>query len=383
MKKLLKVLLINLIFLIVGLFVIEGILTFYPIRDPFKQEKISTRYYFTPTKLPKEQFTITIEDQLPGFKNYDKQVTVTTNNLGFRYQKDLYTNKKSDDEFRIFAIGGSTTECSFLNDGDDWPSLLAKQMNDVFLGKNISVINTGQSGHNISDHLHLVIQQLIHLNPDLFIVYAGVNDLYASITKSTSQNKSTYPLKVRGELLLLTETQIGRRLYYLVKGMNPNPYHITAETNQQNRAAIVSEMAFTNFPEELNFDYSLNGLEALIGICKALNIKLVFLSQAVSWDEKDTDLDSWQTSIFGNVRYREKDLRRAMDELNAHNISLCNKHNIPYINMQQELTPNSDNFFDDMHLNYQGSNNLSQVLLQFFEKNDYLLNSLNKQANPN
>jgi lysophospholipase L1-like esterase len=383
MKKLLRVLLINLIFLVTGLFVIEGILTFYPTRDPFKQEKISTRHYFTPTKLPKEQFTITIEDGLPGFKGYDRQVTVTTNNLGFRYHKDLYANKKSDAEFRIFAIGGSTTECSFLNDGDDWPSLLEKQMNDVFLGKNISVINTGQSGHNISDHLHLIIQQLIHLNPDLFIVYAGVNDLHASIAKNTNQSKSAYPLKVRGELLLLTETQIGRRLYYLVKGINPNPYHITAETNQKSRASIVNEMAFTNFPEELNFGYSLNGLEALIGICKALDIKLIFLSQAVSWDEEDTDLDSWQTSVFGNARYQEKDLRRAMDELNRLNISLCNKHNIPYINMQQELAPNSDNFFDDMHLNYQGSNNLSQILLQFFKKNDYLLNSVNKQANLN
>ena len=74
---------------------------------------------------------------------------VTTDELGFRTTPAVdYQHKRG---YRIFAIGGSTTEDILLDDHATWPYLLQQQLNHS--GTAVEMINTGVSGLRASNHL--------------------------------------------------------------------------------------------------------------------------------------------------------------------------------------------------------------------------------------
>ena len=69
---------------------------------------------------------------------------ITTDTKGFRVTKNIDYESKS--AFRIFAIGGSTTEQIFLDDKTTWTHLLQEKFSEHFP---VEVINTGVSAETL------------------------------------------------------------------------------------------------------------------------------------------------------------------------------------------------------------------------------------------
>lgn len=80
-------------------------------------------------------------------------------------------------EYRILAVGGSTTECLYLDQDYTWPSLLEKNLSTTEDGRRVWVGNAGRSGLNSRDHLAFVQLALPQYDVDAVIVLAGINDL--------------------------------------------------------------------------------------------------------------------------------------------------------------------------------------------------------------
>ena len=82
----------------------------------------------------------------------------------------LETIEKSDDTFRIIAVGGSTTEGISKNDNETYPGFLQTlfEINDI---KNVEVINAGVSGAASFEERNLIENKLMKYNPDLIIIY--------------------------------------------------------------------------------------------------------------------------------------------------------------------------------------------------------------------
>lgn len=99
------------------------------------------------------------------------------NNHGFR-GKD-FPKEKSDNMFRIFAVGGSATFGTNVNDDETWPAYLQKKFEEVDLGFEVEIINAGIKGANTSNELQLIKDVIVNLEPDLVIMYDGVNDAQA------------------------------------------------------------------------------------------------------------------------------------------------------------------------------------------------------------
>ena len=76
----------------------------------------STQFFVNPPRLTR--WFQPLPDIMPGIKG---PAHVTTNSLGLR-GRELDTT--APQEFRILAIGGSTTECLYLDDAATWPALV-------------------------------------------------------------------------------------------------------------------------------------------------------------------------------------------------------------------------------------------------------------------
>lgn len=102
-----------------------------------------------------------------------------------------------DQDYRILALGGSTTECILLDDSEAWPYLLQKNLNSL-KGKNVWVGNVARSGLNSRDHL-VQLPPLLDQYPDIdeVILMEGVNDLIMRLARHNDYDPD-YLLTAKG-----------------------------------------------------------------------------------------------------------------------------------------------------------------------------------------
>ena len=101
------------------------------------------------------------------------------NSLGYR--GDEISMPKPKGQFRIVCLGGSTTYTAHVEDYRmSYPYLLGKYLNGKGY-KHVNVINAGGSGWSSGESLINFELRVLDLEPDMIIVYHGVNDINARL----------------------------------------------------------------------------------------------------------------------------------------------------------------------------------------------------------
>lgn len=100
------------------------------------------------------------------------------NRFGFR-GSDL-AEPKPPNEFRIFVFGGSTVFCGSLAVAETPCGMLERMLRATRPDRDIRVQNAGADWHCSQHSLIKLAVTVQHLEPDLIIVYHGINDLYRS-----------------------------------------------------------------------------------------------------------------------------------------------------------------------------------------------------------
>jgi hypothetical protein len=153
--------------------------SFAPVPDPYQQ------YKYSPPVNPfiRSEFPINYHatsDNTEGLPGVEARNAFNTNNMGFR--GDSMVVPKPKNEYRIFMIGGSSTECRVLDDSAAITAILQKRLNEAIPSDlSIKVYNAGKSGDSSPDHIAMLGHRIVHLEPDLIIVFSGANDLTRSI----------------------------------------------------------------------------------------------------------------------------------------------------------------------------------------------------------
>jgi len=107
------------------------------------------------------------------FGGIDENI-VYFNSEGFRGPE--FTKDKPENTYRIFTMGGSTTFGSGVLDHQTFPYYLGKMFDDANLNFKVKVINAGKAGFWSKQETKMVNKRLVNFEPDLFIVYDGIND---------------------------------------------------------------------------------------------------------------------------------------------------------------------------------------------------------------
>lgn len=110
-----------------------------------------------------------VNTEIPGL---DRVITHRKNALGFRGPDPP---RRLADHLTIVMVGGSTTECMYLSDGDTWPDHLALRLALEF--EPLWWNNAGLDGHSTFGHTVLVEDHLARLRPDVAVFLVGINDI--------------------------------------------------------------------------------------------------------------------------------------------------------------------------------------------------------------
>lgn len=359
--------------IVIFLVILEALLNWLaPVSDPFERYKkinFIEKPYIQSQFQKNAHFTFEIEKGLP---HMDQKVHFTTNNYGFR--GDELIEPKPADEFRIFLIGGSTTENIFIDDQYGLERQIQNELQTAFstYQKTIKVYNAGKSGDASPDHISMLVHRIIHLQPDLVILYPGINDLNRLLGKYDYLH---YPVTQKGAensilkdfKFFLSNFQIFRRIINILNPENPDDLEsIFLKTNYADKIKSVQKLPLKEQIPNFDSSFYYRNITTFIGACKTNSIPLVLINQAHTWgDDADDYLKNhhWMNSV-GKTRYPENEMEKSIHEINQITENLSKENNIPFINFEASIPKSSEYFYDDCHFNKNGVKFAAELISQ-------------------
>jgi len=338
-------------------------------------------------------------DIMPGIEY--EQSAFSVNNIGLR--GDDYT---PDTEKHIVVVGGSSVEALYVDDGDAWPYVLQKNLNQFAKKRKYWVGNAGRSGLNSIGNYIQLLYIIPEIQPDLVIVQMGINDLNACLSGNKQALKyahenliwpdfiDEYKAKVFNKINLSIQPA-QPKIVTLIQGINKNQtiltkpnkhheYYVVQDTSgefyeiQRKRRQAASILNIKpNITECLAY-YKKN-IERMILFASKNETEIIFLTQGALYRENlnrnESDLlwfGSVNTGFFDKTApkeyYSANIMRQLLDEYNHTLLELCQRYDLRCLNTDQVLSKTIDHYYDDVHLNTLGSRKLGKVLTDFLMK---------------
>ena len=132
-------------------------------------------------------------NHLPYTDNvFTKQYRVEIDNNGF-----IAPSRKYDAPDKVIVfLGGSTTECMFVDEDQRFP-YVAGQILERETGAKIKSYTGGMSGSNTLNAIDILINKVIPLKPDVVVFMENINDLSTLLYEGTywNNNKARSPVE--------------------------------------------------------------------------------------------------------------------------------------------------------------------------------------------
>lgn len=348
-----------------------------PVPDPYETYKRNQLNHYIRSTFPKNFKMYTIAE--PGLPGLSGRNLFSTNNVGFR--GDHLAMPKPTKEYRVFLVGGSSSECFYLDDAQSINQVLQEAMQKKQIEeKVVKVYNAGRSGEALDDHVSMIAHRIIHMQPDVIIVFAGINDLtkaifnfdYLHFDTETSARFSTETLL----RFLATEFQIPRRFYSFATRIGSTEERtllerITQTSNYRTRVQLANSAVPTDEKPRVDLDPFERNLNTIIGIAEANNVKLILMTQPSSWSGGDPVSRSWQWMRYrGRFAYSEKQMNMALEAYNDVTRQVAKSKRVSLYDIARVIPKTSKFFYDDVHFNVSGARfaglGLSDVLAPIY-----------------
>jgi lysophospholipase L1-like esterase len=341
----------------------------HPLADPAADLRRGTLVswpgspYVPSAYAPHTRLRAVAEPGLPGIDRATRHFS--TDNLGYR--GDSLARPKPAGELRIFMVGGSTTECVFLDDREAVTARLQAYLRNALPGVDVHVYGAGRSGDRSWDHVAMTAHRLAHLQPDVIIVFAGINDVLAGVRgRDYLLEPDSAGLSTNQTLaLLLTNLQLGR-LGWAAR------YHYVASTGEisssyRPQARRVAALRLMPLPRVDATPYGEN-LRTLSGIAEAAGARMVLMTQATSWNSPDPAAARWHWMTGSRVmraRYPEAGLDSLMEVYNQRMRAVGAARGVPVFDLARVLPRSTRYLYDDVHFNVRGADTAALLLARY------------------
>ena len=277
---------------------------------------------------------------------------------------------------RVLCVGGSTTECTYLDDYETWPALVMNRINDNRDDNQVWIGNVGISGYATREHLIFVRTSPLLDGIDALVFQTGVNDLwrfladenliidYARFAPGQSQTAETAQLPLPRRPIWTRSYVI--QLYHDLRRLNAHQNSIDPATvegdagaeyaiRRERRADAEKEAELPDLQRGRR-RYGMN-IRDLVEAAGERGLKVLITTQPVLW-AKGLDEEVAARTWFGwlpDGQYLTLDALR--EGINAYNATLretCAELGVPCVDLSA-LSGNPDYFYDDCHFTEAGA----------------------------
>ncbi len=292
------------------------------------------------------------------------------NSMGYRGAE--FDVPKPESTFRIFALGGSTTYGTSIAANEAYPAQLQRTLRDEYDYANVEVVNAGVESYSSFDSLANLTYHILDHEPDLLIIYHGINDVRARLVDPAVygglnlQRGIWSPDRLENQI----SPSVLLRFVGIQLGIAPNP--LQWETQLATPASVVrcgledldcaplqltqAEVLAANPP--IYFERNLRNMAA---IAQANDVQIVFSTWAFSGE--DTELPNYM---------QNENLQAAVAEQNALILELGAELGVPVVDFAGAMPADAALWQDGMHMTPAGTVEQAVQYATFLHENALL-----------
>ncbi len=317
-----------------------------------------------------------------GKKNFD------TDRMGIRK-----FDSSNPDGYEILFVGGSTTECLYLDNKETWPYLLSKKLGL----KGGSIGKSGQTSYDHYIQMRYFVPQLKNLKT--VVVMCGLNDMLRVLAQTDimvnprEEDQTKYVNESFTHSVLFPSSK-GSVLKQLVRNfyrsLRPDTVgqaaldavgrvYMSWRLNRANANIFMDDFEVPagggeGHLKERDRMFALY-LHNIIGEGKRQGLKIIFVSQQAAWRDSMTSEDQKRLWMGGLGKYQNEPghpyyttgfLSNEMQHYNGLVKSVCEEQNIPFIDISSFPT-DIDHLYDDCHFTELGARELGDTLYPRFK----------------
>ncbi|MEO6597845.1 MAG: GDSL-type esterase/lipase family protein [Planctomycetota bacterium] len=262
---------------------------------------------------------------------------------------------------RLLCIGGSTTECLFLDDRQTWPQQVAERL-AADGGRPCWLGDVGRSGYATSDHLQLLENDALLNQLDGLIFLIGINDLQRAMKgRRLDVPFGLHPLYERSAVFRLID-QIHNTRRTRRRHMDETSDGSNYPLRRQQRAAA---RVVTSPPDltAARAQYRRN-LDVIADVCARHELRVWFATQPVLWRAGVTAKDEatfWLGVFEDGSKPLTAWLAQQMAAFNDVLRTFCRERKLGLIDLES-LNGDPACFYDDCHFTIEGARRVADLV---------------------
>ena len=304
--------------------------------------------------------------------------TLHVNSHGFR--GDEITKEKPKDVFRIFFLGGSTVFSGEQFYENTHVGLFEHKLRERYPDRKIEILNAGYQWYTTEHSLIQYLFKIKDYDPDLIIMWHGVNDFYRSfLTPRFTYGKfeSDYS-HFHGPVARVAREHF--KPAPVVRFHLVSMVYLIREFYSKISADKVANTLFkpveiSDFPSLAPFK---RNLISMVQATKADHVELILGTQPVLYREglNQKELDSlwvYKTMCLQNGKYPNlKSATLAMNKFNQATRTVAESYGVTLIDLDAQVPKSEKYFWDDCHYTKEGQALVGEKLFQFVVDGGFL-----------
>ncbi len=308
-----------------------------------------------------------------------------------------------EQQYRILAVGGSSTECQFLDQEKTWPALLQKKLNRQPSAR-VWVGNIGKSGL-CSREFYMHMKYLLPQYPkiDTVIVLASINNFVRPLIEAERYDpcflehyddwekrlirgafaKTPYfRKKFRFRPGYYDETAIG----FLVKQFHYRYMQKTLYKDKKEglltlrRDRLRASEVINALPDLTpGIQEYMHNLHAMIDMAAERSVRLVFITQPTLWKKNMTEREKgllwngWAGSRKDRRYYDADALASGMEQYNGKLKKVCQARKVECIDLAALMPKDASVFYDDCHFTEYGAQLAADIIYKHLARREPFL----------
>ena len=293
----------------------------------------------------------------------DKSIVHTVNSLGFR-GPDFPANR--DSVMSIMTVGGSTTECAYINDGKTWTDVVYRQLRASI--PSLWMNNAGLEGHSTYGHIVLMKDLIQKIRPDVVMFLVGVNDMRrGDLTASDKSNmKDQYKnvftfISQNSELCntiinLLRAREAGKR--------NLNGRYVDFSAKREDTLVCDEKFIAQYLAEDDAYLTAYRQrVQTLVDLCVQQQMLPVLITQpTIMGAGRDSATGVSLENFKVTEKVNGKLFWRSLEKYNDVVRSVAAQNGIPLIDLANVMPKSSLYFYDLVHFTNEGCEEVGRIL---------------------
>jgi len=287
---------------------------------------------------------------------------------GFIFPSKMY----DDPDATILFLGGSTTECAYVEEDRRFPFLVGKLLGSD--GLKVNTLNSGVSGNNTLHSVDILINKAIAFEPDIAVLMHNINDLNLLLYDQTYWNDDS-----KFSLLVKSSENNLSCLKRMVKYNFPNLYNqlytVIQFISSKGGDVLVSRALPPDYRLSLEKENILmqfkKSLRLFITASRIYRITPVIMTQASRFGEKLDVGDIDAEKLFKKIGVSYEAYREIYMEMNQMIRQVGREEGVLVIDLEKKVPQSKAYIYDFVHFNTSGSERVAKIIAEELKQTNF------------